>query len=251
MKEYPAWSTDTNDIENTNEAQYRENRQDIPNAWPMDTPVKMPDNSQVLDNKEACMQDRLNITQSLNHRLGPRKSSLTGAPPVTVATVHSDQLITNITNHLSNSIATGQQDDSDYQDNREEEIYQVDGTMDVQSPTDNSDDNEDNEPDNNALKRQRKTYAPADTVRKEMTKQRQADVLKKQQEKERAKAQAEARKINLIMQIGLDHINLKVKHPTLIKLKVLKRVEEWLEHIMIIDYQMILNLMGTPKIKTF
>ena len=38
----------------------------------------------------------------------------------------------------------------DYQDNREEELYQVDGTMEVKIPTDNSDDNEDNEPDNNA-----------------------------------------------------------------------------------------------------
>ena len=28
LTEYPVWSTDTNDIENTNEAQYRENRQD-------------------------------------------------------------------------------------------------------------------------------------------------------------------------------------------------------------------------------
>ena len=105
--------------------------------------------------------------------------------------VQSDQLTTNIPNHLSNSIATGQQDDSDYQDNREEELYQVDGTMDVQTPADNSDDNE---PDNNAYKRQRKTHALDDTVRKEMTKQRQADLLKKQQEKDRARAQAKASK---------------------------------------------------------
>ena len=96
--------------------------------------------------------------------------------------------------NLSNSIAAGQQDDSGYQDDREEEIYQVDGTTDIQTPTDNSDDNKDNEPNNNAHKRQRKIYAPADTVRKEMTKQRQATVVKKQQEKERAKAQAEASK---------------------------------------------------------
>ena len=88
--------------------------------------------------------------QSLNHRLGLRKSSLLGAQPVTVATVQSNQLTTNIPNHLSNSIAAGQQDDSDYQDNREEELYHVDGTIDIQTPTDNSDDNEDNEPDNNA-----------------------------------------------------------------------------------------------------
>ena len=94
--------------------------------------------------------------------------------------VQSNQLTTDIPNHLPNSIATGQQDDSDYQDNREEELYQVDGTMDIQTPTDNSDDNEDNEPDNNASKGQRKKNALADTVRKEMTKQRQAKVLKKQ-----------------------------------------------------------------------
>ena len=85
--------------------------------------------------------------------------------------VQSDQLTTNIPNHLSNSIATGQQDHSDYQDDREEELYQVDGIMDIQTPTDNSDNNEDNEPDNNACKRKKKTDAPADTVRKEMTKQ--------------------------------------------------------------------------------
>ena len=53
---------------------------------------------------------------------------------------------------MSNSIAKGQQDDSDYYNDREEELYQVDCTTDVQTPTDNSDDNEDNEPDNNASK---------------------------------------------------------------------------------------------------
>ena len=51
--------------------------------------------------------------------------------------VQSDQLNTNIPKHLSNPIATGQQDDSDYQDDREEELYQVDGTTDIQMPTDN------------------------------------------------------------------------------------------------------------------
>ena len=53
LTEYPAWSTDTNDMENTNEAQYKENRQDILNAWQTDTPVKTPANRQVLDNIEA------------------------------------------------------------------------------------------------------------------------------------------------------------------------------------------------------
>ena len=71
--------------------------------------------------------------------------------------MQSDQLTTNIPNHLSNSIATGQQDDFEYQDNRDKELYQVDGTTDVQTPTDNSDDYEDNEPGNNAHKSNRKT----------------------------------------------------------------------------------------------
>ena len=105
--------------------------------------------------------------------------------------VQSNQLATDIPNHSPNSIVTGQQDDYDYQDDREEDLYQVDGTTDVQTPNDNSDDNEDNKPDNTAGKSQRKTDATANTIRKEMTKQRHADVLKKQQEKEKAKIQAE------------------------------------------------------------
>ena len=44
---------DTNDIVNTNQAQYRKNRQDILNTWQTDTPVKTQDNRQVLDNIEA------------------------------------------------------------------------------------------------------------------------------------------------------------------------------------------------------
>ena len=53
LTEYPVWCTNTNDIEDTNEAQYRSNRQDILTAWQKDIPIKMPDNRQVLDNLEA------------------------------------------------------------------------------------------------------------------------------------------------------------------------------------------------------
>ena len=156
LTKYPALSTHTNDIENTNETQYRESRQDKLNAWQKDTLEKTSDNRQVLDDIEAYMRDRLNITQSLNHRLGLRESSLLGAQPDTVAMMQSDQLTTNIPNYLSSRIDTGQQDDFDYEDDGEEELYWVDSTIDVQTPTDNSDDNKDNEPDNNACKRQRK-----------------------------------------------------------------------------------------------
>ena len=69
-------------------------------------------------------------------------------------------------------------------------MYQVDGTTDIHTPTDHSADDEDTEPDNNTCKRQRKVYIPADTIRKDLTKQKQAQILKNQQEKKRAKVQA-------------------------------------------------------------
>ena len=53
LTEYPAWSTDTNDIENIDKAQYRENRQDILNVWQKDTLGKTQDNKQVFHNIEA------------------------------------------------------------------------------------------------------------------------------------------------------------------------------------------------------
>ena len=144
----------------------------------------------MLDNLEAYVQDKLNITKTLNDRLGLTESSLLGTQSVTVATVQSDQLTTRIPNNSPNSTEIGQQDDNDYLDDREEYLYQVDGTMDICTPTDHFTDDEDTEPDNNTHKRQRKIYAPADTIRKELTKQRQAQILKNQQEKERAKAKA-------------------------------------------------------------
>ena len=168
MTEYPAWSTKTNDAKNTDEAQYRSSRQDILTAWQKDTPVKMPDNRQVLDNLEEYVQDKLNITKSLHDRLGLTESSLPKAQSVTVAMVQSDQLVTNIPNNSPNSTEIGQQDDYDYQDDREEYLYQVDGTTDIHSPTDHSTDDEDTEPDNNVCKRQRNRYAPADTIRKDL-----------------------------------------------------------------------------------
>ena len=62
--------------------------------------------------------------------------------------------------------------------------------MDAHTPTDHSPDDEDTEPDNNTHNRKRRLYAPVDPNRKELTKQRQAQVLKNQQEKERLKSQA-------------------------------------------------------------
>ena len=63
--------------------------------------------------------------------------------------MQSDQLTTKISNYSPNNIGIGQQNDSDYQDNREDYLYQVDGTMDIHTATDPSTDDEDTEPDNN------------------------------------------------------------------------------------------------------
>ena len=112
------------------------------------------------------------------------------AQSVTVAMVQSNQLTTRIPSDSPKSTEISQQDDNDYPDDREEYLYQVDGTVDKHSPTDHSTDDEDTDPDNNTHKRQRKVCAPADTNRKELTKQGQAQILKNQQEKEKVNAQA-------------------------------------------------------------
>ena len=143
----------------------------------------------MLYNLEAYVQDKLSISRSLHNRLGLTENSLPGAQTITVAMVQSNQLTTGIPNYSPNNIGIGQQNDNDYPDNREDYLYQVDGTTDIHTPTDHSADDEDTEPDNNTCKRQRRVYAPADASRKELTKQRQVQVLKNQQEKERLKAQ--------------------------------------------------------------
>ena len=120
LTKYPAWSTDTNDKENTNQDQYRSDRQEILTAWQKDTPIKMPDNRQVLDNLEAYVRDKLSISRSLHDRLGLMEDSLPGAQTITVATVQSDQLTTRIPNYLPNNIVIGQQNDNDYPDDRED-----------------------------------------------------------------------------------------------------------------------------------
>ena len=189
LTEYPAWSNDTNDIENTNPDQYRSRRQEILTAWQKDTPIKIPDNRQVLDNLEAYVRDKLRISRSLHDRLGLTENSLPGAQTVTVATVQSNQLTMKIPNYSPNNIGIGQENENDYQDNREDYLYQIDGTTDIHTPTDPFTEDEDTECDNTTCKRWRKIYVPADISGKELTKQRQAQMLKKQQEKERLKVQ--------------------------------------------------------------
>ena len=94
LTEYPAWSTDANNIENTNPDQYTSQRQEILVVWQKDTPIKMPDNRQVLDNLEAYVRDKLTLSRFLHDRLGLTENSVPGAQTVTVAMVQSDQLTT-------------------------------------------------------------------------------------------------------------------------------------------------------------
>ena len=143
----------------------------------------MPDNRQVLDNLEAYVPDKLSTSRPLHDRLGLTENSLLGAQTITVAMVQSNQLTTKIPNYSPNNIGRGQQNDNDYQDDREDYLYQVDGTMNIHTPTDPSADDEDTEPDKNSCKRERKIYVPADVIRKELKKQRQAQVLKNHMKK--------------------------------------------------------------------
>ena len=105
----------------------------------------MPDNRQVLDNLEVYVRDKLSISRSLHDKLGLTENSLLGAQIVTIATVQSDQLTTKIPNYLPNNIGIGQENENNYQDNREDYLYQVDGTTDIHTPTDPSTDDEDTE----------------------------------------------------------------------------------------------------------
>ena len=66
--------------------------------------------------------------------------------------VQSDQLTTRIPSYSPSNIGIGQQNDNDYPNDREDYLYQVDGTMDIHTPTDHSADDEDTEPDNNRCK---------------------------------------------------------------------------------------------------
>ena len=136
----------------------------------------------MLDNVQTYFRDREHITQSLNTRLGLTESSLPGAQAVTVGMVQSAQLTTDIPNNLPHSIEIGESDDDDYQDNREYNLYQLDGTADRHTSTDQFADDEDIDSEQNKWK----TYALADTKRKEMTRARQVQVLRNQQERNRA-----------------------------------------------------------------
>ena len=139
--------------------------------------------------------------------------------------------------------------------------------MDIHITTDHSADDEDTESDNNGHQRQKKVYAPVDASRKELTKQRQEQVLKNQQEKERLKAQTLENRDNANRDSririkrptaqpedngnNIDDTNSprpqrsKGNCPTLTKLRVPKRIERCLE-----QEGMLQCLMNLPQTQT-
>ena len=185
--------------------------------------------------------------------------------------MQSDQLTARIPNYSSNNVRIGQQNDNDYPDDREDYLYQVDGITDIHTPTDHSADDEDTEPDNNTQKRQRKVHAPADASRKELTKQRQAQMLKNQQEKERLKTQTLENTNNADRESrtrtkgpmtqsedngdNIDNTNSprpqrsKGKASHLTKLRVQKRIEKYLGQKGMLQYLMILSRTQTHLMK--
>ena len=117
MAQYPFWSTNTNDIENTDEACNVENRQVIAQSLQKDTPVKTNDNRFLIDNVDRYTYDRQAISCLLNEKLGLGQLSLPGAQQVTVATVQHTHLLTGFPNHISHlSLGLGQDNDSDSRD---------------------------------------------------------------------------------------------------------------------------------------
>ena len=145
IAQYPFWLTNTNDIENTDEACNVENRQAIAQALQKDTPVKTYDNRTLIDNVDRYTHDRQAISFLLNKKLGLGQFSLPGAQQVTVATVQHTHLLTGFPNHIPHlSLGLGQDIDSDDRDYDGEELYQVDHPTDIRTP-DNSDQSEDSD----------------------------------------------------------------------------------------------------------
>ena len=139
MAQYPFWLTNTNDMENIDEACNVENRQVIAQALEKDTPVKTNDNRLLIDNVDRYTHDRQAISYLLDEKLGLGQFSLLGAQQVTVATVQHTHLPTGFPHHIPHlSLDLGQNNDSDDRDYVDEELYQVDGPTDICTP-DNSD----------------------------------------------------------------------------------------------------------------
>ena len=132
----------------------------------------------MIDNIPVYDRNAAAITQSVNARLGLEQISLLGAPSDMVATVHTGQLTTNIPLHFSKmTLGIGQIDVTDKDETDTKELYQVDGPADQNVENDDNPDDSDQESilESQVIKRKRNIKQP-DNARKEMTKQRMAEV---------------------------------------------------------------------------
>ena len=91
MTIYSPWSTDTNDLNDTDQMTNYKSMKDIRDEIGKDTPQKTDINKPYIDNIDAYNRDRQLITTSLNNRLDLGQNSLPGAQQVRVAVKHTDQ----------------------------------------------------------------------------------------------------------------------------------------------------------------
>ena len=88
---YPLWSTDTDDLNDTDQMTNYNSMKDIRDELCKDTPQKTEINKPYLDNIDAYNRDRQWITASLSNKLDLGQNSLLGAQQVRVAVKHTNQ----------------------------------------------------------------------------------------------------------------------------------------------------------------
>ena len=91
MTIYPLWSTDTNDLNDTDQMMNYNSMKDIRDEICKDTPQKTDINKAYIDNIDAYNRDRQLITTSLSNRLDLGQNSLSGEQQVRVAVKHTDR----------------------------------------------------------------------------------------------------------------------------------------------------------------
>ena len=89
MTIYPPWSTDTNDLNDTDQKTNYKGMKDIRDEICKDMPQKTEINKPYIDNIDAYNRDRQLITASLSNRLDLGQNSLPGAQHVRVAVKHT------------------------------------------------------------------------------------------------------------------------------------------------------------------
>ena len=87
---YPLWSTDTDDLNVTDQMTNHKTMKDIRDELCKETPQKTETNKPYIDDIDAYNRDRQLITASLSNKLDLGQNSLLGAQQVRVAVKHTD-----------------------------------------------------------------------------------------------------------------------------------------------------------------